>query len=259
MHKNRPEELLATSYVLGVEGAVNLEERRGQVELSISKNKLPIEGDREGWEALIEAGVVKGEAVDDLFINVTLPQGWEIKTSDHRLWSYLYDERGLKRAAIFYKSVCYDRKATLHGYAHRFYATQYFEDEDSDAAAQFGIIDQGTGKTIRVFNPVYYAIHNDDLGAVFQGKFFCEIDKETGFQGEGIGELYAEVMTRDEFFKNFHHVSPRHDLIEAVEKLARQEAADFLANIPKRLEQWDKEFDFPAILSDKRGLPLKRS
>jgi hypothetical protein len=34
--------------------------------------------------------------------------------SDHDMWSYIEDERGIKRVAIFYKAAFYDRSAYMH-------------------------------------------------------------------------------------------------------------------------------------------------
>ncbi len=55
-----------------------------------------------------------GDDVDDLFINVVLPDGWQKKPTDHSMWSDLVDERGRKRANIFYKAAFYDRSAHLN-------------------------------------------------------------------------------------------------------------------------------------------------
>lgn len=45
----------------------------------------------------------------------------------------------------------------------------------------------------------------------------------------------------------FHHVNARHDLIEAVEDLAKRDAIAFIDTIPKGLEQWGAKYDFPAL------------
>lgn len=48
---------------------------------------------------------------DDLFWNVKLPEGWEIKATDHTMWNDLIDNKGRKRANFFYKAAFYDRSA----------------------------------------------------------------------------------------------------------------------------------------------------
>lgn len=58
-------------------------------------------------------GFVKGEPVpgDPLFVRCTLPDGWRKAGSDHAMWSYIVDERGIRRVAVFYKAAWYDRSA----------------------------------------------------------------------------------------------------------------------------------------------------
>ena len=51
---------------------------------------------------------------DDLFWNVTLPDGWEIKATEHSMWNDLYDDKGRKRANFFYKAAFYDRDAFIN-------------------------------------------------------------------------------------------------------------------------------------------------
>jgi hypothetical protein len=67
--------------------------------------------------ALEQSGVVFGDPVpgDPMFIYVTLPDGWVKTTSpgnDSR-WTELHDEKGRKRAMMFYKAAFYDRSAHL--------------------------------------------------------------------------------------------------------------------------------------------------
>lgn len=61
------------------------------------------------------AGVVFGEVEknDDMFQQVTLPEGWGKRPTDHYLWSDLCDDKNRKRASIFYKGASYDRDAFM--------------------------------------------------------------------------------------------------------------------------------------------------
>lgn len=100
----------------GSSGAVERQEARGQSEL-VQSDVLPVEGtdtalERKAWEAM---GIVFGAPVpgDDLFVAVTLPAGWSKRRTDHSMWSDLVDEKGRKRAAIFYKAAFYDRRAFI--------------------------------------------------------------------------------------------------------------------------------------------------
>lgn len=51
---------------------------------------------------------------DDLFYSVKLPEGWEIKATDHSMWNDLFDNKGRKRANFFYKAAFYDRDAFIN-------------------------------------------------------------------------------------------------------------------------------------------------
>ena len=51
---------------------------------------------------------------DDLFYSVKLPEGWEIKSTDHSMWNDLFDGKGRKRANFFYKAAFYDRDAFIN-------------------------------------------------------------------------------------------------------------------------------------------------
>lgn len=87
-------------------------EKQGQGQLVASSN-LPTEGP---WDDLIALGFTRGEVVsgDTMFTTATLPDGWQKVGSDHTMWSYIEDERGLRRVAIFYKAAFYDRRAHAH-------------------------------------------------------------------------------------------------------------------------------------------------
>lgn len=88
--------------------AIMNQEARGQAAL-VNSDTLP----KDGVEALVPAGVIVGEEVDDLFVRVTLPAGWKKEPTDHSMWSKLVDDKGRERAAIFYKAAFYDRKARV--------------------------------------------------------------------------------------------------------------------------------------------------
>lgn len=105
---------LAEAIVHGGSGSIEASEARGQQEL-VHSNTLPSEMQKEDRDTLEAAGVVFGKVVggDSLFIQCTLPEGWTKKPASHPMWSELLDEKGRKRASIFYKAAFYDRKARL--------------------------------------------------------------------------------------------------------------------------------------------------
>jgi len=107
-------------------GAIERQEAREQ-QKAVARQRLPIDGTancRPQWEAL---GFVFGErGTDDLFCDVTFPEGWKLKPTDHSMWSDLLDDQGRKRAAMFYKGAFYDRAAHVN-FVRRFEINTYEE------------------------------------------------------------------------------------------------------------------------------------
>ena len=95
-------------------GGIEAQERRGQHELVNSTN-LPTDCSPEDQAKLEAAGVVFGAVVpdDDIFREATLPQGWQLKATEHSMWSELVDQEGAVRASVFYKAAFYDRSAFM--------------------------------------------------------------------------------------------------------------------------------------------------
>lgn len=102
--------MLAESMAVGSSAAIEGQEAAGQREI-VNSDVLPTDGlDRERFEAL-GFKVGKPVADDAMFTAVELPEGWSREGSDHAMWSYIVDERGMRRVAIFYKAAFYDRSA----------------------------------------------------------------------------------------------------------------------------------------------------
>ncbi|MFI6248999.1 hypothetical protein [Streptomyces sp. NPDC051016] len=102
---------------------IRAQERAGQQQL-VHSDRLPTETSNAGDTALLrDLGFVLGEPdpADPLFRPATLPEGWKREASDHDMWSYVIDQLGRRRLAVFYKAAFYDRRAfmrlnTLYGY-----------------------------------------------------------------------------------------------------------------------------------------------
>jgi hypothetical protein len=90
------------------------QEAQGQREL-VNSTLLPAKSNGnklEDFEALgFTFGPVKEN--DPLFREATLPEGWTREGSEHAMWSYLVDERGIQRVSMFYKAAFYDRDAFM--------------------------------------------------------------------------------------------------------------------------------------------------
>ena len=134
-----PAELLAAlsgdidNYVIATEdNGIEKQEARGQENFMRSET-LPKKLMR---SYLSESDLYKGLGItilgsnDDLFNNVKLPPGWT-KKADNSLWSALYDDKGRKRASMFYKAAFYDRDA--HISFNKRYTTGHERPGDPDA------------------------------------------------------------------------------------------------------------------------------
>lgn len=113
-------------------------EAKGQRELVGQTEQLPTEGlrtnrykeDRSAtWEAM---GITLGDVVEDdpIWTQVSLPAGWEIKPTEHSMWSDLVDDQERKRAAIFYKAAFYDRSCHIRPEC-RFSTNQVYPEDGS--------------------------------------------------------------------------------------------------------------------------------
>jgi len=94
-------------------GGIEQQEKQGQTTF-VNSSTLPIKMLHGCTKEKLEAmGIVFGEPQNDIFINVTLPDGWTKVATDHSMWSDLLDDKGRKRAGIFYKAAFYDRSAHI--------------------------------------------------------------------------------------------------------------------------------------------------
>lgn len=89
----------------GVADSMSYEERK------IITDQNSINYTKEQYEKM---GIKIIEECDDLFWTVALPEGWEIKATDHTMWNELIDNKGRKRANFFYKAAFYDRDAFIN-------------------------------------------------------------------------------------------------------------------------------------------------
>lgn len=102
----------ANAVISETPGGIELQEAGGQRDF-VASETLPVKCNNCKPAALEAMGIVFGDLVDDLFVQVQLPEGWKKVPTDHSMWSSLLDERGRKRAAIFYKAAFYDRDAFI--------------------------------------------------------------------------------------------------------------------------------------------------
>lgn len=94
---------------------IERQEKRGQAVL-VASSGLPIAGSidtPENKAALERMGITFPGPSDDLFVKAALPGGWKLVPTDHDMWSSLLDEKGRKRASVFYKAAFYDCRAFM--------------------------------------------------------------------------------------------------------------------------------------------------
>lgn len=90
---------------------------------------------------------------NDLFLDVKLPEGWRKKPTDHSMWSDLFDDKGRKRALIFYKAAFYDRSSFIN-FLTRYttkeiaFASEKNPDKSWDCAREVVAIDLATQEII---------------------------------------------------------------------------------------------------------------
>ena len=112
--KTDPLVQLLDAMTFGGSESIERQEAQGQREM-VSSDVLPVEiisGNEADFEAL---GFTFGERAtgDDIFRAATLPEGWKREGSDHNMWSYIVDDTGTQRVAVFYKAAPYDRNAHM--------------------------------------------------------------------------------------------------------------------------------------------------
>ena len=104
---------LLANQLLGTTNSIEQMEQRGAEEVAAQRERLPTEQlDREQAEK-IGIQVHEVDAEDPIWTRITLPEGWRIQTTDHVMWTKLLDDKGRKRASIFYKAAFYDRHAHI--------------------------------------------------------------------------------------------------------------------------------------------------
>lgn len=112
LSKADPIDHLASAMVQGPSGSIEASEAAGQREM-LASTVIPTKGPTDQLEALgFKLGPVCED--DDLFREVTLPEGWSREGTDHSMHSNIVDEKGRCRVGIFYKAAFYDRRADFH-------------------------------------------------------------------------------------------------------------------------------------------------
>ena len=127
-------------------GGIERQEADGQRTL-VGRDMLPKEISGATREQLTAIGFKFGNDVDDLFVECELPKGWTKRATDHAMHSELLDDKGRRRAWIFYKAAFYDRVANMQ-MARRFSVQVYKPVPNKPQCYQCVVLDGDT----EVFN-----------------------------------------------------------------------------------------------------------
>lgn len=143
--------------------AIYAQEASGQRSFTTS-DTLPTDMGQDDRKALEQAGVVFGDQVpgDEMFTYATLPAGWKKVATSHSMWSHLVDDKGRKRASMFYKAAFYDRSAHLNT-NRRFGVGMDYERSDEGAVVKF-VTD---GET-KVFTTKEYPYEGEEHGSDYR-------------------------------------------------------------------------------------------
>ena len=122
--QENPKAILGGAMIFGASNSIECMEERGTAQLAES-GVLPSAGlvlkiseDKyqqcyAEWAEKCGIKVLELVEGDDVFVHVELPPGWRQERTDHAMWNELLDDKGRKRASIFYKAAFYDRSAYI--------------------------------------------------------------------------------------------------------------------------------------------------
>ncbi|MGB7443415.1 MAG: hypothetical protein WA919_20310 [Coleofasciculaceae cyanobacterium] len=212
---------------------------------------LPWEKDADR-EIACRWGVDYIEPVDKLFWRVKLLQGWQ-KVSSSSYWTKLLDDRGLKRASIFYKAAFYDREAFLSAHV-RFSQSQDYRQDDF---IRFVVTDIGRDVVVFKGTPIYHAVSSDGILGATDLRDFYSLPVPSDDNG---GSFFSEVLplsssdrilTLNEFYQEFHDRNiTNHQTIRAAKALAQKSVSAWFeaVELPQNTDLWwGADYDFPAV------------
>ena len=156
VHKEDGLDLLMRSVVVrSTSKAILSQEADGQQSF-VKSETLPVKMQGDARAVLKIAGVKFLGVVEDdpVFQYVELPEGWKKVGTGHSMWSDLVDDKGRKRARIFYKAAFYDRRAHL-GVNYRYGISIDYERLDKGIAVAMAI---DGGEVIFTTEPIEFEI-----------------------------------------------------------------------------------------------------
>lgn len=149
-------------------GGIGAQEAAGQRKLTGAANRLPMRGTLEQmyggedavrkkqWEAV---GFVFGEPMPErdgrkVFVACTFPAGWSLKPTGHSMWSDVLDDKGRRRAAVFFKAAFYDYNAHTFGLEVRYRLGAIYPEtagpKKPDDRYRYGVLDNADGSMLHL-------------------------------------------------------------------------------------------------------------
>lgn len=215
-------------------------EVKGQENL-VNSTQLPIAGE---WQILESWGIKRTGSSEGLFCDATLPLGWIKRATENTFWSELIDEKGRKRASIFYKAAYYDRDATVTPIVDRFIATQ--ENYPHKGYLSYNAIDLARNRNVIYTGSVgYFAFKTDDptiLGFVVDDVFYYNAIRESygnEFFADSEPAQELTALVDDEIYKKYHHINPIHETLDAANKKARENVDNFIQAFLGDRDPWE--------------------
>lgn len=132
---------LVDAMLRGPSESIEHTEAQGARELASQSSRLPSDGLADPM--FVTAGLIVGvvDPADPLFTFVTLPAGWQIRITDHNMWTDLVDAAGRVRAKIFYKAAYYDRRAFIR--PRRRFSIDFEYDADPTSTRRHVLVKDG--------------------------------------------------------------------------------------------------------------------
>jgi hypothetical protein len=161
MKKIDTEMVMLGALLGGSPAAIIAQEKHGQKALANS-TELPVKIDPAAQKVLSEWGVQLGDVLEDkLFRQAILPKGWKKVPTEHSMYTDLVDDKGRKRASIFYKAAFYDRDAFL-SIERRLHAAWMKDDFSDRSEPMFPCIKDSNGNVLWRGKPVKDATKLED-------------------------------------------------------------------------------------------------
>jgi hypothetical protein len=227
-------------------------EPKGQQE-SKNYSRLP-KPESKVEKAILESwGIVFRTEADDLFLNVVLPEGWQILQTDFYLESDLIDSRRVRRAGIFCKTAFHDRRAYINVVMSRFTESQLDTPEGYDLS--YGIKDLAFDIIVQRFDPITYGYLTSDpskVGYITKDNFYqIEVTVSDDRDTYVVSQLNSELATpisKSEFRSTYQDTMVGYyEVTDLVKQKAEEAAKLALKDYPQGPEQWLPKYDFEAV------------